>query len=218
MHPTRHMADVSSNNRFYNAEQYRAAGHTRVAIKATESSDYVNPDLTDWARASHRQGMAVSFYHFCRPENHNVVTEINHFWRHVKPLWLPGDALHLDLEVAIALFGPEDLARYHNKASALLRRVSGHDTITYMNESYYDSLSSYLETQYKEYWIAAYGPRRPRTRGRHKLWGWQFTDGVQGPAPHSAAGVGQCDLSSVNLRTVTADFLRLARTRRRAVG
>lgn len=216
--PTRHMADISSNNGSVNLEKYRAAGHTRIAIKATEGVDYVNPNHAPQAQVAHDQGMAVSHYHFCRPESHNVVAEAHHFWRHVRPYWLPGDALHCDLEVSLQDLGPKGLANYHNNFSSLLRQGAGHDTITYMNESYYNALASYLETQYREYWIAAYGRVRPSTIRRHKLWAWQFTDGNFGPAPHACAGIGECDISQVNVKTVTADFLRLGRTRRRAVG
>jgi lysozyme len=218
MTPTRHMADVSSNNRQYNAVEYRAAGHTRVAIKATEGATYVNPDLRNWADRSHAQGMAVSFYHFCRPESGDRVAEANHFWRQVKPLWLPGDALHLDLEVGLAELGVVKLANYHNMFCSYLLLASGHDSLTYMNENYYDILGENLFTTYNEFWIAAYGSQAPKLSKRHKLWAWQFTDGSVGPEPHAAAGVGECDLSRVNLRTVLADQVRLSRTRRRAVG
>jgi lysozyme len=209
------MADVSSNNERYNATEYRAAGHTRTAIKATEGTDYVNPFLRDWADRTHALGMAVSFYHFCRPHIFGSAVEGNHFWRQVKPLWLPGDALHLDLEVGLQEFGPVELAVYHNRLDNYLHGVSGHGSLTYTNLNYYQTLGERLDSHYNEYWIAAYGPKEPELSKGHKLWGWQFTDGTQGPAPHEAEGVGACDLTRVNLRTVLADWSRLDRTRRR---
>jgi|SRR5271165_46765 len=214
--PTRHMADVSSNNDHYYPTEYRQAGHTRTAIKATESADYANPYLVPWAQSTHSLGMAVSYYHFCRPGGGGYVYEVNHFWRHVEPLWLPGDTLHLDLEVGLQRSNPHDLAAYHNAACAYLLKVSGHDSITYMNLNYYEVLGEQLRTSYDEYWIAAYGGKEPQLGKGHKLWGWQFTDGTLGPEPHGAAGVGTCDLSLVNRRTVLADALRAPGTRRRA--
>jgi lysozyme len=210
---TRNMADVSSYNVKVNMTKYRQARHRRIAIKATQGSGYVNPHLGQWASEAHNLGLAVSYYHYCEPSGPGGKLQVAHFWRCVSDLWLPGDALHFDLETDIAQFSPGGLAQYHNEICRQLLSLTGHDSITYMNLDYYSQMWQFLHTSYNQYWIAAYGDTAPDLESQHKLWAWQFTDGAIGPEPHTANGIGRCDISRVNTRTVLADAARAPRTR-----
>lgn len=213
--PTRHMADVSSNNSIVNIPKYASAGHTRIAIKATEATGYVNPGHHVQAAIAHGHGLCVSHYHFCRPGVTAAVDEMRHFWDTVRSVWEPGDNLHIDLEVEIETLGQRDLAEWHNRYCANLYRISGVDCIPYMNEYYYGLMRDYLDAPKQRYWIAAYGSQSPRLKHGHELWAWQFTDGRVGPEPHFATGIGDCDLSLVNRGQVLADYRLSLRRRRR---
>jgi GH25 family lysozyme M1 (1,4-beta-N-acetylmuramidase) len=216
--PTRHCADVSSNNGVVDLPKYRKAGHTRLIVKATEGTNYLNPLHGPTVTSAHREGLSVSHYHFCRPEEAAGGAEVTHFWRHVSGLWMPGDCLHIDLEVALPDWSWEMLARYHNLFCGQLANISKHFSISYMSESYYEHMARLLHTPMERYWLAAYGAKQPTVLLQHHLWGWQFTNGVLGPLPHEASGVGQCDISLLNRRQVAADYLRLRRRRGVRVG
>jgi lysozyme len=215
---TRHCADVSSNNGVVDLPKYRKAGHTRLIVKATEGTSYLDPLYGPTVASAHREGLSVSHYHFCRPEEDACYTEVNHFWRHVSGLWMPGDCLHIDLEITPPGWPLGKLAIYHNIFCSQLANASRHFSISYMDEDYYDMMKHLLHTPMERYWLAAYGDRSPVTLPQHHLWGWQFTDGVRGPLPHEASGVGQCDISLLNRRQVAADYLRLRRRRGVRVG
>jgi GH25 family lysozyme M1 (1,4-beta-N-acetylmuramidase) len=218
MLPTRHCADISSNNIHPDLKEYRKAGHTRIIVKATEGTDYVNPYHREQVFEAHSLGMSASHYHYCRPEEGAGNVEVIHFWRYVVDTWLPGDRLHIDVEVKPSDWTWETLARYHNLFCGQLANVSGRFSISYMDEDYYEHLARLLHTPEERYWIAAYGNEPPTLLPKHYLWGWQFTNGIEGRLPHSASGVGQCDLSLLARRQVAADYLRSLRRRGVRVG
>lgn len=187
------MADISSNNQSFNAAQYASAGHVAVAVKATEYSDYTNPRYVEWTTAAHEHGLAVIHYHFARPENGNPLAETQHFWETVKPHFRrPGDYVVMDVET-----GSYEQARSWTMAADLeLRRISSTHPWIYAPYAYYDGAD--LRAAARCYWVAAWGDREPKARRGDTFTAWQRTDGVTGPAPHSLAGVGRCDVSVIN--------------------
>ncbi|MGW5198652.1 GH25 family lysozyme [Streptomyces spiralis] len=57
--------DVSS----YQSETYSTSGLSFVFVKATESTNYVNPKQTAQAKRARDTGLVVGFYHFLHPGN-----------------------------------------------------------------------------------------------------------------------------------------------------
>lgn len=217
MKARRLVADVSSNNAHLSVEPYLKAGHKRIAIKATEGTAYINPELHAWAESASRLGLAVSFYHYGHPEGNNSQAEARHFWEAIRGLWKPGDTVSLDLELGLGVLSTEAVVSYHNMFCAHLAMGSGHHSISYMPEFYYRTLAPKLITPENRYWIAAWGTRKPRVMNGHTLWMWQFTNGLVGPFPHECAGIGACDISRISRRVALSDELRFRRRRRPAL-
>jgi lysozyme len=47
-------------------------------------------------------------------------------------------------------------------------------------------------------WLAQYGPKPVLPSGWKKYTLWQYTDGHDGPEPHTVAGIGPCDRNQFN--------------------
>lgn len=211
MRASRLMADVSSNNPTVMENQYMAAGHRRIAIKATEGTAYINPNLHVWADRAHEDRLAVSYYHYGHPEGNNSQVEARHFWEAIRGLWRPGDTVSLDLELGLESMSVEAVVSYHNFFCAHLAVGSGHHSITYLPEYYYRMLAPRLITPESRFWIAAWSDKQPKVMSGHTLWAWQFTNGILGPDPHECAGIGQCDISRLTRRVAISDELRFRR-------
>jgi lysozyme len=204
MASNRYFADISSNNSFFDAEDYRKSGHLLVAIKATQGTGYVNPKYAQWVQSAHKAGLTVLHYHFA--EKQNPVGEANHFLNTIKPHFGKKDSLVLDLEVTVdpangyEITNPVNYRKWFD--TQLFRR--GHRSILYSYASYLRQFGPGLRPISKKIWVADY-ETHPQGGWWGNSWAWQFTDGEHGPKPHSCAGIGQCDVSLVN----PATYLRL---------
>ena len=193
-----HFADISANNASFNAKEYAAAGHLAIAIKATEDKDYVSPSYVKWVTDAHNHKLAVFHYCFARPERGGADAQADHFWHTVKPHFhRPGDYVIVDIETGHPATGAGFAKEYDNH----LKRISGTHPKLYTFESYLDE--GHVAVSSKEVWLAAWGKERPGGNSwkyaGQMLWAWQFTDGVNGPQPHTFAGVsGPCDGSQLN--------------------
>jgi GH25 family lysozyme M1 (1,4-beta-N-acetylmuramidase) len=189
--------DLSDNNGTYAAQPYSAAGHLLVAIKATESDDYINSKWRGWVDASHAHRLGVAHYHFCRPENGNPVGQARYFWDAVRPAYHHHtDRLVLDLETGDQADWPAWLREFDGE----LHRYS---TLKAIGYTFASANLAQLVLHSRKWWLASWGAEQPsgalrRLPGRQVLWGWQYTDGKVNPAhgATAAAGVsGLCDHS-----------------------
>jgi lysozyme len=190
-------ADVSSNNRGFNAMPYASAGHPVIGIKATESTGYTNPFHAPWVNDAHRHNVPVLHYMFARPEHGDPVGQAEHFLSVIHTdFHRPGDYLVIDLETG----SPSTVRGWYEACRDTIRRQGFHPWL-YTYVSYLES--SNLVAAGELLWIAAYTSRNPagplwRLHG-YKVAAWQQTDGVNGPQPHSYAGIpGTCDGSVLN--------------------
>jgi lysozyme len=193
-------ADISSNNAGFTAKSYVEAGHLAVAIKATEGLTYINPKYKPWLTDAHRHKLAVFHYHFARPENGNPDGQAKHFWDTVKPHFKrPGDYVVVDVET-----GGSAAKAWTTEFDRHLTKISGTHPVLYTFLAMYNE--QHLTIGSDRVWIAAWGANNPAGAdwklGAHQLWAWQYTDGVNGPPPHSFAGIpGTCDGSRLNPKT-----------------
>lgn len=102
MAPKANMIDISAdqhpNNAAIDFAKVKAAGITRVTIKATEGNrQYVNPFLVQDAKAAAAAGLRVGYYHFSHPGQSRPKEQAQWFLRTIKGL-PRGYAMH-DLEV-----------------------------------------------------------------------------------------------------------------------
>jgi GH25 family lysozyme M1 (1,4-beta-N-acetylmuramidase) len=91
--------DISSNNGTPNLDQYRAAGHTDLMLKATQGLGYFWPEMAVLAQQWHSFGSnyRVGYYHWLYG-NVSAQSQFNFFWSHVAPVWRAGDWLMTDFE------------------------------------------------------------------------------------------------------------------------
>ena len=196
-------ADLSANNSSFTAKSYAAAGHLAVSIKATEDHTYVSPPYARWVNDAHAHKLAVFHYHFARPEHGGPDAQAEHFWHTVKPHFRrPGDYVVVDVETGSPAAGKAFTTEYDKH----LKKISGTHPVLYTFLSYFNEGN--LTISSKRIWIAAWGSERPGSahwdglEGGQDVWAWQYTDGVNGPEPHSFAGIsGSCDGSRLNPQT-----------------
>lgn len=201
----RYFSDVSSNNGSFSAPQYASAGHTIVAIKATEGTGYTNPFYREWVHDAHEHGLAVIHYHFALPQDGDPSAEAEHFISTVRPEFKrPGDYLAFDVEQGTITQAKDWIGPAYEFV-----RSQGYHPWLYTFLSFYEQG---LTIPSHEYWLAAWGNERPSVRRGHNLLAWQYTDGQVGPEPHAFAGIPKVadgDLLDVSLAA------QLARTHRR---
>lgn len=207
MQSYRLMADVSSNNGPISLENYSRAGHVAIAIKATEGTNYVNPDHFSECNRAHHQGLTVVHYHFSRPTVNNVEAEITSFRHTYLKGWRKGDYVAFDIEVE----GTVDLRWYANRILTDFYSQTGHPPILYTYQAFYQEHFTKLRFPGNRLWIAKYSDGTPSEAN----WAWQYTDGKDGPEPHFYTGIGKCDGSVLN--PAVAIRLRVRKARRRGI-
>lgn len=207
MATNRYFADISSNNSFFDAEDYRRGGHLLIAIKATQGTGYVNPSYAKWVEEAHKAGLTVLHYHFAATNDPKA--EAQHYLNTIAPHFKKGkDQTVLDLEVTVqdnpgqgyTLTDPVNFRKWFDIET--FRR--GHHPVLYSYASYLRKYGPGLNPASKKIWVADY-ETHPQGGWWGKSWAWQFTDGVNGPKPHSCMGIGRCDVSEIN----PATYIRL---------
>lgn len=194
------MADISSNNPYFDPAAYASAGHVAIAIKATEWTNYINHAYAAWVDGAHNHRLSVTHYHFCRPEDGAPIEQMQHFWQTVRSRFRrPADHLALDVETGLMTQAREWLAQAYTE----LHRLSDAFPWVYCPLSYYEGAP--LRVPDSRYWLAAWGSRAPVTRRGDTCVAWQYTDGQVGPEPHVFAGIGVCD-GSVLQRKLADDI------------
>lgn len=202
--PSRYFADLSSYQRTFDAKLYAGAGHVLVAIKATESTNYTNPYHRGYALRAGAEHVAVVHYHFGRPDLHPDDPELEADWflEHALPLAGARDYLVLDLERATPAGWAHDPA-WSQAFDRTVRSKSRFRTILYALRSTLLIGREPLDFSPEVRWLAG-EPYRSWDPDWSSAADWapagwtlafrQYSDGVQGPAPHTFAGVGSpCD-------------------------
>lgn len=198
------MADLSSNNDQVDLAAYKAAGHRAIALKATEGVSFIDPTYVSRVGKAHALGLKVVHYHFARPDNHpTAAPEAVFFAKVVKPHLKRGDRVCLDLEKDTA-HQTVNLSRY---AQEFLDDVSKLLKVSYPWLYSYTAFirGNALKTPSKtRLWLADYSAPILGARGRiTDIWAHQFTNGVNGPRPHSMAGLGShVDVSKLSRRAL----------------
>lgn len=201
----RYFADISNNNGTFNAKEYAHSGHILIAIKATEGVGPVQNVYVERVNEAHSSKLVVAHYHFARPDNHaNGKSEAISFAKGIAGHVRKNDILVLDLETR----GKVNMQTYMRQFETELHRHYPHyPMVLYTYSSFLSEYS--LKPASNRLWIANYsGKIMPLLIGV-KNWAHQFTDGKLGAKPHTCKGIGQCDVSRLNMRS----YLRLRRVR-----
>lgn len=199
-----YFADLSNNNAGpFDFRIYRQrGGHRLLGLKATEGLHFTDPTHTARAVAAHAQKLAVAHYHFAHPAD-PAAAQAEAFWAQVEPVHGRKDYCVIDIEIDQGLT-PRQIVAWVRDFRAAFRKVSGHDLVGYSGEAFLEWLGA--DAGISRWWVAAYGPRKPKVSFLRSIWAWQFTDGKDGPKPHETAGIGPSDVSTLN--TASALWLR----------
>lgn len=168
--------DVSSWQGKIDFERVKADGIRIVYIKATQGTNYVDPDFERNYRDAEKERLAIGFYHYVTARNINEAREEARFFashihdkiQHARPA--------MDFEVF------DDLTRSEIREIALhflvtLEAETRQRPVIYTDAS--NASGTFADDRLREYrlWIADYGVVRPDMENPWRFWsGWQFTD------------------------------------------
>lgn len=198
----RYFADLSNNNtQAIDWPVYHKAGHVLVGLKASEGEHFVDQTHALRSEGAHKAGVWVLHYHFAHVGS-SASQQAQFFWSQIKGHLAQHDYACIDVEQG-GLDGKSapDAATWTRSFDVEFKRVSGHSLVLYSDESFLSELTAAGGgVAGDRAWIAAYGPQKPSV-AKVSTWGWQFTDGDNGPEPHQCAGVGKSDVSELNLES-----------------
>jgi GH25 family lysozyme M1 (1,4-beta-N-acetylmuramidase) len=90
------IADISDAQASFNAAAYRAAGHTRIRIKATQGVNFTAHTYVERVEAAHAAGLAVDHYHYL--DTNFGEAQAEYFLAAVMSHVKPGDRFMADAE------------------------------------------------------------------------------------------------------------------------
>lgn len=187
---TNTVIDLSHHNADPNFAQAAAGGITGVLHKATEGLGFVDPDYADRRGPALAAGLLWGAYHFGTGDD--PVAQADHFLQTIGPDHA-GMLLVLDFEE-----NPNGSSMSLDQARAFVTRI--HDQAGRWPGLYSGSYVKQLLGDQKDpvlslcwFWLAQYGSTAVVPANWSGWTLWQYTDGVNGPPPHAAPGVGPCD-------------------------
>lgn len=212
-HGTRYFADISNNQAKVDLATYARAGHRVIALKASEGTGYVDPTYRARVVEAHKHGLAVLHYHFARPDRHPYgQPEARWFAALVRPHLARGDRVVLDIEVQHPR-GWRELVAYVHEFEHELSIQTHHKLIGYSGAAFMQAAGAAMQIRARRWWVANYTEKLWLPKWLRSAWAWQRTDGKVGPAPHSCAGIGRCDVSILSRRGYLSIRAELARRR-----
>jgi GH25 family lysozyme M1 (1,4-beta-N-acetylmuramidase) len=201
-----YFADISDDQRDFNAHQYASAGHLAVAIKRTEGADLRQVHDIDRVYAAHDAGLRVLHYHFADLEGGATwEDEARNFWLWTRPTFMPGDRLVVDVEITGRIGGPAVAGWIKRFAGAIVGHAAI-DVMVYCPLSMLLYTTPALDVPGHLFWVAAWGGYVPPLGGDRRRFAHQYSNGQVGPEPREFAGVSRCDgsiLTRYGLKALT---------------
>jgi lysozyme len=174
----------------------RDAGIAAVIHKATEGQDFTDAKYETRRAAAPQAGLLWGSYHFGTASDPEK--QAKHFLSVVNPG--PNDLIVLDLE--------ENEKNPHNSMSikqavtflSIVHDETGRWPGLYAGADLRDMLNGHGHPILSNCWLwLAHWHDEPKLIPGWDNWTlWQYTDGIQGPEPHTIPGIGVCDRSKFN--------------------
>jgi lysozyme len=186
------MSDLSKFQLNVNLAQAKAAGITAVMHKATQSTGYADPNFA--ARKIEAANAVLPFgaYHFGVGQT-DPVAQADYF------LSVAADVTVLALDIEHNP-DPQGQTMSIPQMEAFVQHIhskTGRWPIIYTNPGGWTGQSSQVAAQCP-LWVAVWGTQ-PVVPAPWSNWTiWQFTDGNNGPLPHSIDGIGTADFDRFN--------------------
>lgn len=168
--------DVSHWAGKINFERVRDSGIRIVYIKATQGTDYVDPDFERNYRDAHREELNIGFYHYVTARDINEASEEARFFASRIRDKVQNARATMDFET----FGELTTAEIRGislRFLETLERELGHLPVIYSDVS--NASTHFADRRLTKYplWIADYGVSRPDMENPWSRWsGWQYTD------------------------------------------
>lgn len=200
MQHNRYFADISSNQRSFDAQAYASAGHLLIALKASEGQSFVDPNHRGWCLHAGMHHLGVVHYHFGRPDlNSDAEQEAMHFVRTVRGLLGGRDCLVLDFERHTPAGFRTDPA-WSRTFAVTVKHLTGHGIVLYASRSWLQESDLWLPEGARFVWDADWSEAPTFMPPGYEALFRQYTDGLLGPEPHAFAGIGRCDGNRMSQR------------------
>ena len=171
-----HGIDISQWQGRIDFERVKADGIRIVYIKATEGSDYVDPDFERNYRDAEKAGLAIGFYHYVTARNEEEARAQARFFasrirdkkQDVKP------AMDFEVFDDLSIAAVREIAQ---QFLSTLEEETGTIPVLYSDAS--NASDRFADDRFRRYplWIADYGVSRPDMENPWRRWsGWQYTD------------------------------------------
>lgn len=193
MAETNTVIDISHHNGNVDFARAARAGITGVFQKATQGTGYTDPTYASNKAAAKAAGLNWGAYHF--GTGSDGIQQARHFLTVAEPGH--ADLLVLDFEKngqdSMTLDGARAFVTYIQMQTG---RWPGLYAGSYIKQLLGDASDPILGQCW--FWLAQYGTTAtvPMNWGHWTF--WQYTDGTNGPEPHSVDGVGRCDRDKFN--------------------
>jgi lysozyme len=176
--------DVSHHQGDIEWLKVKAAGVKGAFVKATEGATYTDPKYRRNAAGAAGASVPVGYYHYARPENNEVMKEVENFISAIKgqPAQLPHV---LDLEGDASKLSKPDLTKWALTWMREVKKRTGHTVMLYTG-AYFARDEVGPELGEFPLWIAHYGASKPLDNSTWSRWEvFQYTssgkvDGIAG--------------------------------------
>jgi lysozyme len=172
-------------------DAYKKGGGLAVIHKATESLDFEDKKYHERKKAAKAAGLLWGAYHFAGDVGADGVEQADHFLRFAEPD--DRDLISFDCEKHGTLKQMEDFVSRIEAKTGRLPVIYGRRLLRDLMKGVKGSIVSQCALWYDDYPPDANMPRPPLPDGWTDWTLWQFTDGTNGPTPHTAPGIGRSD-------------------------
>jgi len=183
------VVDLSHHNGLVTFAKAKKSGLLGVIHKATQGTQYSDPQYPVNRSKARQQGLYWGAYHF--GTGGDGIAQAEHFLDVVRPD--PKDLLVLDFEANAQ--GPSMTLEEAREFVVHLNEKTGRWPGLYSGHYVKDLLGTAKDPVLSNcwFWLSQYGSTAvvpPNWKG----WTlWQYTDGGLGPEPHEIPGIGRCD-------------------------
>lgn len=186
------IVDLSHHNAKVDFARLKAAGIVGVIHKATQGGGYADPQYASRRAAAGAAGLLWGAYHFGTGDA-NGTAQAAHFLQVVGT----ADRTLLVLDFEQNTQGTSMTLEQAEAFVTVLQQQSGRWPVFYTGSAFFGAKKDTVLTNCP-LWLAQYGATT-RVPANWPDWTlWQYTDGVNGPPPHSVDGVGTCDRDQFN--------------------
>jgi lysozyme len=188
---TNNIIDISHWEDPVDFKKVSTSGVIAVIAKATQGTAGVDPTYAKFKKASAPYGFLWGSYHFGTGGEADV--QVKHYLNTAQPT--KSEFICLDFEPNPG--GPSMTLTLAREFVGLIQQATGRLPVLYGGHWLKEALNGKADDLLSKcpLWLAQYGNAAVLPPGWKNYTLWQFTDGNDGPQPHTVPGIGKCDRS-----------------------